>query len=1031
MCELDADGFVVFFEALWGKPPFAWQRALAERVCGRSSSGGAGSTCSAGVSPARCSDPLNEAGETPALLSWPQAIALPTASGKTACMDIAVYALAAQAGRLDAGLPFSAPRRIFFVVDRRVIVDEAFDRACALAAKLRDAHDGIVREVADRLRRLSGGNIPLAAYQLRGGMVRSEAWAKSPTQPMIVASTVDQLGSRLLFRAYGPGTGMRPVHAGLAGNDSLILLDEAHYALPFLETLQAVKRYRGWAEVPLPSPFQVTVMSATPPKVGDVFRDDSDEGCNSDHPLGRRQLAAKPAVLVVADKAKGKKPEVVREELAKVLVEQAQKLVAQWNSAASKANQPDLFAADNLAMPAVVVFCNRVDTARRAHDALANSGAAVTLLTGRMRPIDKDDTLSGALAEFSAEHASSRQLDQPRFIVTTQTLEVGANLDFDLLVTECASLDALRQRFGRLNRMGRDIQAHAAIVARADQTANSEDDPVYGAALANTWKWLKQQAGNKDVIDFGIAAIERRLPVGEELAALNAPSAQAPVMLPAHVDALAQTAPEPWPSPDVALFLHGPKSGPADVQVCWRADLTGEESAWEAAVSLCPPASPECLSVPFVQMRRWLEGEVADAGADVEGEASQDEPAAHKQTQAGRLAVRWRGRDKVNTLHGAAELLPGDVLAIPASQQGWAELATLGRDPVPDWGDRAQTRMRGKALLRLHPEVLKQWPESEARNRLHVLAEAGPGRLEDDPDALAEELRSALKDWSVSLDDPRWGWLKEIASRLVKDKKLARNITAHATGGLVLIGSLRLPSHDQGGARFSDEDDVASSGCFRSLLLEPMEDGKCHLEGVADYAARHARLCGLPTELVEILAAAGRGHDLGKADPRFQAWLKGGNPWARGPLLAKSDGMKQSREESRKARKQAGYPEAGRHELLSVRLLESVPNALPKDDALRDLLLHLVESHHGYCRPFAPVVEDGAPVKVSVDFSGNTYVASSATGLERLDAGPAERYWRLTRRYGWWGLVWLESILRLADHRRSEWEENQKKEDGL
>src|SRR5690606_7063023 len=131
------------------------------------------------------------------------------------------FHLALEAGR---GVDRRAAVRIAFVVDRRLVVDDAFDRSRKLESALSEDPSGVVGRVAAALRSFGDSQAPrLIARRLRGGIPREDDWARTPAQPTILCSTVDQVGSRLLFRGYGVTDTMKSVHAGLIGADCRIL----------------------------------------------------------------------------------------------------------------------------------------------------------------------------------------------------------------------------------------------------------------------------------------------------------------------------------------------------------------------------------------------------------------------------------------------------------------------------------------------------------------------------------------------------------------------------------------------------------------------------------------------------------------------------------------------------------------------------------------------------------------------------------------------------------------------------------------
>ena len=960
---------------MWGYDPFPWQSMLAERITAE---------------------------------SWPRALDLPTAAGKTACIDAAIYALAFQASKPLAER--TAPRRIWFVVDRRIVVDEAFERTSLIAEKLAMARAGPLKAIADRLLGLGGTTRPLAVARLRGGILRDDNWGRLPSQPAVITSTIDQLGSRLLFRGYGRRNLTASIYAGLAAHDSLILLDEAHLSMPFLETLSAIERFRGaaWAKTPIATPFAFAFLSATLPEMpqDEVFprRDERERAL--DHPLLRERMSAsKPAIVVLAKSRND-------EEDALVL----------------KATAHAQFYIESHGKRRVAVIVNRVKTARDVYVRLqkwANDKADIVLLTGRIRPYERDRLVEKWKPLLRA--VSPEQPERPIILVSTQCLEVGADFSFDALVTEAASLDALRQRFGRLNRLGAPGAAPATILLREKDTKkNTPPDPVYGTAMFKCWQLLNDKAnetskGRKKerIIDFGIDAFEciQNEIDPEELRQCLAPRDEAPVLLPAHLDLLCQTAPTPAVEPDISLFLHGKKRGVPEVRIVWRADLpAGKQSEWGEIIALCPPVSGEMLSVPIYRLRAWLAEETSgdDETSDVEGavmasDSADDAQGVNNRNETIRPALVWRGRDNSRVADRASAIKPNDVIIVPAvygmPEAGQAApTETLGKDGL-DIYELAQGTSGRPPTLRLNRAVLAPWLGCGSVDELVSVAE-DPAK---ERAAIQSAINALVADRAVTLPQ----WLRDLVGK-VRDGR----IEDHPGGGCVLFAKKDSMPGAAEPDLFADDDDLLSA-IGGEVTLER------HSVSVERAVEKIAGQC-LAGEFLDPLRHAAYWHDVGKLDDRFQLVLRQGDEVASGlgEPLAKSACVPTSPARRKAIRTAAGLPKGFRHEMLSLQLAEryAVP-LIPEQDT--DIFLHLVASHHGHARPFAPVVPDPEPPAISgrhddVGITVSTAERAELVAPHRLGSGVSDRFWRLTRQYGWWGLAYLEAVLRLADWYGSE-----------
>ncbi|MGX5397190.1 type I-G CRISPR-associated helicase/endonuclease Cas3g [Streptomyces anulatus] len=999
---LRLEEFADFVQEVRGHRPFPWQTAYMRRVA------------EGGV--------------------WSD-LDIPTGLGKTSIIDIWCFLLAWQHA---TGPQQVVPVRLFFVVDRRLIVDQAHESARALQRALQDSGPTTVTgRVARALRDLGGSDTALESVRMRGGVDWSSRWLRSPAQPAVISCTVDQYGSRLVFRGYHTSPRMRPIDAALCGMDALLAVDEAHIALPLLRTATDCAAYQATASHPdlAGRGVQVVSLSATASVCPDRPRH-SITAADRAHPVAGRRLNAQRRLTLLD---------------ASLNVKDTAAAFAQAAALAVDALLPVL------ERPVLGVVANTIRSARAAHHLLAQREDIDTvLLTGRSRSLDRERLLAHPLVtELLAGVGPGRA--KPLCVIATQTVEVGIDISFAGLVTENASLAALVQRLGRLDRTG-DLSLAPAVVLRASAQSDQSTIPVYGEAADHTWTHLMQRAPAVVMPGLDAATLTGSLAggllvnpltlpallTGVDTGILNMAEPLIPVVHRTLVDSWTRTSPTPVPDQAPAPFLHGLDTAPEDVLVLWRADLHETDGQpdfdqWATRMRQTPPHGAETVAIPARQLRRFLtRSPGADDTSDLEGSKppADTAPTGKRQTEPSMSpALQYDDREDLWVPATAPwDIRPGSTVVLPARYGGHDIYGWTGtRDqPVTDLGDfptadTAPTRIDSHVL-----DLLTTGDDAHT-GRLSAATARATRRLRDeDPDETTPIVTELLDALLGPAHHPGGPYADLPHARLNRLRSVEQWTTA-PTGRTEKLGRVILDSEDPcrlilvpprppRGQR-ERAPGVADDASDASSLTRPVPLPQ-HSIAVAERAAAFASALHLPPQLVDALRTAGHAHDCGKAHSRFQCMLCAGDQLLAETLdepRAKSGMDPADHHGRRRAARLAQWHPDMRHEAISAlavtHWLDSRPEHPRGEDD--DLLVHLVAAHHGHARPLLPAVTDPAPEKVTCTMPDHQQVTVDSADMGTDWTGP-DRFLALNRRYGPWGLALLETTLRLADMACSE-----------
>lgn len=905
---------------------------------------------------------------------WPEYVPAPTGSGKSSVVDIHVFANALAAAQVDGAQ--RPPRRLATVVNRRALVDSQHQRALYLNDRLQAASKGtllhrmavLLRGMRTKLTAEGQAVSPIDIVLLRGGAAADREWRDDPAVCMVLCATPDMWGSRLLFRGYGTSRNARPREAGLLAYDAVAVVDEAHLSRQLVCSARRIAELEATAsEAIAVSSLQVVETTATLPDhdgagaaaVHSVGVEEAD--FELDRELKKRLCNAKPLRIVETASWHGKasKSGDYVKSLADIVLELH--------------TRADAFVDGKRPVNTVGCIVNNVATAIDTAEALKKHGLNVKALVGRMRQYDVDqlDPHHDGLLTVNGDPGVD-------VIVATQTLEVGIDVDLAALVTELSPGAALAQRFGRVNRLGKRPDTEIVVVVpdsldtRADAIAAR---PYDVEDLQVALDWVRERAADPD----GVAPWR--------LVATGVPEERSRRLLyqrPELYDAWlwSRTTGELFVEPELDLWLRDDiDPDMAEGYLVARKGLPEDETSALSLLEATPPAEGETFPVGLGTLRKLMRRILLDDG---EGE---------------RRAFVLRAGEIAPLLDD--EVRPGDTIVVDATWK-LCRQGVVVSEKASEIPDDVYEHVEGDSVVRLI--------NSDSRPELSDffrLAYEYSLRTDDLRLADRHDLGRRLAEATAGTDTGQFARAAELLSRKYKretDITVYVDDQSEAVSWMV-IRDVRAGDVDEGARQ------IFTPQTERVTLAD-------HSFEVAERAAQIASRHGL-NDLVGAMELAGRFHDEGKRDARFQRRLgsAGSGPDNGSTVLAKSGHG--SRRESLKALAESGLPTGWRHEQYSVVLSVTGSGGPEKYESVvadhphSELILRLIGTSHGH---------------------GRTMFPHSSTQLLPADASPPQ--WDEARRlfdrgewdmlietthhrYGVWGCAYLEALLRAADVQRS------------